>query len=140
MADEGMEGPGKYDYIQSHYTDEEVELICKVAHSVSQAIAEAFGLRKLSAWEQTHIWYRMSFTKHIEDYLNTGADCRKLHKRWVIKMGMLGWTLGEYDKENKTRPDLVDFNDLPIEQRLRAKQIRAAVIPFRKHDIHGVRK
>lgn len=125
----------KYEHFEQLYSDEEIELAARVAHSVAQSMSEAFNMKKLPAWEQCHPWYRIRFTRSVEQYIYNGISCRNAHTSWVRRMEARGWTLGEYDAENKHRPDLVDFNDLPIELRLKAKQIRAAVMPFRKHEV-----
>lgn len=122
-----------YEKYSEFYSDEEIELAARTAHSVAQAISEAFNLYKLPAWEQCNTCYQARFTRYVENYIYYGKPCRSAHDLFVKRKIDDGWTLGPYDAENKTRPDLVPFNDLPIEQRVKAKQIRAAVMPFRRH-------
>lgn len=120
------------EYFLSLYSDDEVEQIARVAHSVAQSVNESFNIRKLPAWEVCYPWYRASFTKMVEEYLYRGISCRNRHQRWVRRMLAKGWTLGERNNELLTRSDLIEYNDLPIELRMQAKLLRASIMPFRK--------
>ena len=132
MKPTGPDWEAKLEYIKSLYTNEEILLAARTAHSVGQACNEAFGIEKLPAWEQCDLWYRVQFTHWVEQYLYFGSSAAEIHMRFVHKKLDAGWTLGDWDEENKTRPDLVKFRELPVELRTKLKLIRAAVMPFRK--------
>jgi len=115
------------------YTDAEVLLAAKAAHCAVQAINEAFGLYKLPQWMLCNDWYKASFTRNVEAYLYHAYPVRKVHAHWVRRMESQGWVVGETRcREQKTHPMLVSFNDLPIEEKLKLKQMRAVVMAFRK--------
>lgn len=120
------------DHFHSLYTDDEVELAARVGHSVMQAVNDSFNLPKLPQWELCYPWYKAKIIASVEEVLYNARSCRNMHTRWVRRMLARGWVLGEHSRELKQHPHLMEFNDLPVEVKMRAKQFRAAIMPFRK--------
>jgi len=120
--------------IYETFTEEEVNLAAKAGHGAMQAICEAFGVPKLGQWELCSDWYKASLVNQAEQYLLSAPSCRTLHNRWVKQRLHQGWTLGERNREIKSHPHLVDFNDLPVEVKLKLKCFRAVVMAFRKNE------
>lgn len=120
------------EHFHSLYTDDEIEMAAKVGHSVMQAVNDAFNLPKLPQWELCYPWYKAKIIASVEEILYSARSCRNMHTRWVRRMLARGWVLGEHNRELKQHPHLKEFNDLPIEVRMRSKLFRAAIMPFRK--------
>lgn len=120
--------------IYETFTEEEVELAAKAGHGAMQAVCEAFGIPKLGQWELCSDWYKASLINQVEQYLLSAPSCRTMHNRWVKQRKHQGWELGEKDRGVKQHPHLMDFNDLPVEIKLKLKVFRATVMAFRKNE------
>ena len=120
--------------IYTTFTEEEVELAAKAGHGAMQAVCEAFNLPKLGQWELCSDWYKASIVNQVEQILKTAPSCRTMHNRWVKGRTHQGWVLGEKNRDAKTHPHIMDFNDLPVEVKLKLKVFRATVMAFRKNE------
>lgn len=115
------------------YTEEEILQAAKCGHSVMMCIGSAFNHPPLPQWAFCTDEYKDKICRSTIAILNQSRSCRALHNGWVKRMKLQGWTLGERDDEKKQHPHLMDFNDLPIDVKLKMKAFRAAVMPFRKN-------
>lgn len=115
------------------YSEEELDFIASVAHSVQCGIDYAFGLPELHQWGLMGEVYKNQMKASVRAVLVHDKSPKSLHDSWVKRLTQEGWVRGEVkDAEKKTHPLLVPFDELPIEWKLRLRQFRAAVIPFRK--------
>lgn len=117
----------------SEYSDEEILLAAKVGHSVMQCVGSGFGHKPLPQWAFCKDEYKEKIMRSTCAILNQARSCRAIHNGWVKAMMFNGWTLGDRNDELKQHPHLMDFNDLPVDVRLKMKAFRAAVMPFRKN-------
>lgn len=115
------------------YTDEEITLAAKCGHSVMQCIADSFGHKVLPQWDLCPHEYKEAIKAKARTILYHAKACRNLHNSWVKHKLNSGYSLGERNEELKQHPHLVDFNDLPIDVKVKLKAFRAAVMPFRKN-------
>lgn len=115
------------------YSDAELDFIASVAHSVQCGIDYAFGLPELHQWGLMGDGYKAQMKASVRAVLVHDKSPKSLHGSWLSRLTQEGWVHGEVkDAEKKTHPLLVPFDELPIEWKLRLRQFRAAVIPFRK--------
>lgn len=118
---------------KADYSPEELEFIASVAHSVQKGIDHAFGLPELHPWGLMGEEYKARLCLSVRSILIHDKSAKSLHDAWMNRLMKEGWKLGEIkDNEKKTHPLLIPFDELPIEWKLRLRQLRAAVIPFRK--------
>jgi hypothetical protein len=57
-----------------------------------------------------------------------GTSVREHQHAWIEAMAALGWTRGPEDRENKTRPDLVEYDEMNQFQRDKVRMFMSAVI------------
>lgn len=118
---------------EEEYSDAELDFIASVGHSVQCGIDYAFGLPELHQWGLMGEAYKTQMKASVRAVLIHDKSPKSLHDGWVRRLAQEGWVRGEVkDAEKKTHPLLVAFDELPIEWKLRLRQFRAAVIPFRK--------
>ena len=68
-----------------------------------------------ATWEVRDDAFRSQFLKVVERQCGEQRSCspEELHGSWMQAYFAMGWVFGkEYDRENKTHPDLVPYADL----------------------------
>ncbi len=93
--------------------------IAEVCHEANRAYCEALGDSTQPNWADAPDWQRESAIKGVlfkEAMPNsTPADS---HNSWLIEKQNQGWLYGEQkDPDKKTHPCMVDYEQLPKEQR-----------------------
>lgn len=106
-----------------------IETIAKMAHAVNSAYCEAIGDPVAPPWEQASEDLRDSICTGVIFHLeNPSATAQDSHDRWLETKADQGWTFGEVKSEaNKTHPNIVPYEDLPQEQRVKDHLFRAVV-------------
>ena len=93
--------------------------VAMLCHAVNLAYCEALGDMSQLPWDQAPTWQRSSAIKGVIFILtNPDASPSASHEIWLKEKLAAGWTYGEVkDAEKKTHPCIVDYLDLPVEQR-----------------------
>lgn len=95
------------------------ERIAEVCHEANRAYCKAIGDDSQLPWSEAPDWQRSSATAGVkfksEFPLSTPAD---QHKAWLIQKQNDGWMYGpEKNVELKMHPCMVEYDELPAEQR-----------------------
>jgi hypothetical protein len=106
---------------------EQVERIARVCHEANRAWCEATGDHSQTGWDDAPDWQRESALKGVLGALN-GNTPEQSHESWLAEKIATGWTYGEVkDPEAKTHPCMVDYSELPREQRKKDRLFVAVV-------------
>ncbi len=96
-----------------------IEKKAKVCHEINAAFCRAFGDLSQQSWEEAPEWQRKSAINGVIFHVdNPDANESSSHESWFDEKKNDGWVYGEEkDPIKKTHPCMVDFNDLPAEQK-----------------------
>ncbi len=93
----------------------------KTAHEVNKAYCLGLGDATQKAWEDAPEWQRASAlngVKHVAE--NPNAKPSDTHKSWLRQKKDEGWQWGPVkDANKKEHPCMVQYNDLPKNQRIK---------------------
>lgn len=94
--------------------------IARIAHEANRVVQIVTNDPAVSpTWDDAPEWQRESAIEGVQKALE-GATPRELHEAWCQFKENDGWVHGEVkDPEKKTHPCLVDYDDLPEEQRVK---------------------
>jgi predicted RecB family nuclease len=107
----------------------DIKLIAKLCHTANKAICEAANDFSQVPWESAEQWQRDSAIKGVQFRLdNPSATAQDQHDAWSRDKIADGWVFGETkDPVTKTHPCLVDYDQLPYEQRVKDYVFKALV-------------
>lgn len=96
------------------------EAIAHVAHEANRALQLELGDPAPSPhWEEAPDWQRESAIEGVKRTLE-GQAPPELHESWCEFKLKDGWVYGDVkDAEKKTHPCLVDYDELPLDQRVK---------------------
>ena len=98
----------------------ELQQLAGICHEANRALCRAVSdpAPEQESWERTPDIIRDSVIMVVRFRLNNpNADPSKSHEEWLKYKEAEGWMYGEVkDIEAKTHPNMVHFNDLPVEQ------------------------
>ena len=96
-----------------------VEEIAKVCHEVNKAYCESIGDAAQPTWAKAPKWLKASITDGVRFIiLNPKSTPEDSHKNWMAGKLADGWKYGKTkNSKKKLHTDMVDYNDLPIEQK-----------------------
>lgn len=99
----------------------DIEIIARVCHQVNLAYCKGANLGYQPSWELAPPWQRDSAIQGVIYHLNNPeATPEDSHKEWCNSKLNEGWVYGEKkNPELKTHPCLVQYRDLPVEQRVK---------------------
>jgi hypothetical protein len=101
--------------------------IARVCHEANRAWCEVNGDGTQVPFDEAPNWQVDSALEGVQKALD-GATPRELHQSWCAAKVRDGWHWGEVkDPEAKTHPCLVDYDELPEEQR-RKDALFAAIV------------
>jgi hypothetical protein len=108
----------------------EIEKIAGICHEVNRAYCQALGDFSQPSWEFAPDWQRESSINGVKLHLNNPlAGPEASHKGWMQQKIDGGWTYGEIkDPQKKQHPCMVQFEELPIEQKAKDYIFRAIVL------------
>ncbi len=108
-----------------------VEDIARVCHEANRAVQIISGDPVVSApWERTPEEIQESSVRGVEAAL-AGVSSRTLHEAWMKDKEAAGWIYGpEKSMLHKTHPCMVDYDDLPEEDRIKDDVFNAIVRAF----------
>jgi hypothetical protein len=104
---------------------EAIEQVAKVCHEANRAYCETLGDSSQPSWDAAPEWQKDSarngvkfhFAKHA---LGGEASPSASHESWLAQKRAEGWKFGPVkDPAKKEHPCFVEYNELPIEQRLK---------------------
>ncbi len=104
-----------------------VEACARAAHEVNRVYCLALGDASHAPWEASPGWVRTSAMQGVEGAL-AGATPEESHQNWRAHKAAEGWVYGpEKDPTRKTHPCMVDYADLPEDQRKKDELYLAVV-------------
>jgi len=93
------------------------EVAARAAHEANRAWCIAHGDHSQPAWEDAPAWQLASAVEGVRGVLR-GNTPDQAHEEWMAHKAADGWVYGPVkDPEAKTHPCMVDYDDLPSEQR-----------------------
>lgn len=98
-----------------------VILAARVCHEVNRAYCEAIGDNSQPNWDYAPDWQRDSAYNGVLFHLtNPNSKPEDSHANWCKEKYADGWVYGPVkDPVKKEHPCLVEYNQLPIEQRIK---------------------
>jgi hypothetical protein len=110
----------------------DVEQIARVAHETNRAYCASIGDTSQKPWEDAEEWQRESarrgvmFTLEVPEALASAQ-----HDAWRADKVADGWVYGPVKNAAlKTHPCIVDYAELPRQQRLKDHLFRGVVTAF----------
>jgi len=98
-----------------------VEQIASVCHELNRAYCRVLGDNTQPAWDEAPEWQRGSAIIGVNDILTGSISTpRESHESWATQKLNDGWKWGPTkNPELKEHPNLVDYDELPYEQRVK---------------------
>lgn len=107
--------------------------IAKICHETNRAYCETLGDFSQKPWADCEAWQRESAMKGVLFHLNGEHTAAESHEAWMAEKVKDGWTWGEVkDAVAKTHPAMVEYERLPIEQRVKDSLFKGVVDAFKK--------
>lgn len=106
-----------------------VRTLAAICHEVNRAYCRALGDESQLSWRLAPEWQKESAIKgvnaHLRDETLTG---RGSHALWCKEKVDTGWKYGPVkDPEKKEHPCLVDYEELPFEQKVKDYLFKAVI-------------
>ena len=103
--------------------------IARVCHEVNRAYCQALGDNSQPPWESAPEWQRSSAINGVRMHLaDPSLSPEASHEGWMREKVEAGWVYGPVkDPEKKQHPCIVEFEQLPREQRAKDYIFRAVV-------------
>lgn len=107
----------------------EIKDIAKIAHEVNNAYCKAIGHPVQPKWDDAPDEIKASAEDGVLFHLNhPNAKPEDSHNNWMAFKKKLGWVWGEKkDEKAKTHPDIMPYEQLPIETRAKDSLLKAIV-------------
>ena len=99
---------------------QQIEMTAKVCHQVNKAYCESIGDFSQPNWEYAPDWQRQSAINGVKAHVDSGFTMKPedSHTSWMKEKTDSGWVFGEIkDAEKKTHPCIMQYLQLPKEQR-----------------------
>jgi len=93
--------------------------IARAAHEANRAYCDSIGDHSIPCWDDAGEEQHAVVRDGVRAILNGQVDTpQQSHERWCSRKNQAGWVWGlEKDPKQKTHPCLVNWDDLPKEQR-----------------------
>lgn len=92
--------------------------IAQVAHEINRVFCQSIGDYSQPSWDEAPQWQKDSAVNGVEFHLNNNTTPRQSHENWLEQKRKDGWVYGEVkDHVAKTHPCMVEYHDLPTEQK-----------------------
>lgn len=107
----------------------DIENIARACHEANRAICESAGDHSQRPWDDAEQWQRESAVRGVLFALdNPSAPASAQHDAWLSDKLADGWCYGEAkDAQAKTHPCMVEYEELPFEQRVKDHVFKAIV-------------
>jgi hypothetical protein len=113
-------------------SEQTVNQIAKICHSVNKAYCETHGDFSQPSWEEAPDWQKSSAVNGVRYHLENNVTPEMSHESWLKQKVDEGWVYGEYkDPERKTHPCIVPYDELPEFQRVKDSLFKAVVDSFK---------
>ncbi len=87
--------------------------IAEIIHSVSSLIPRPDG-SEVGSWQDLPDTFKKNAENAVIQIMNSSSHSPEdLHNLWMKPLVNGGWSQGPYDRENKTHPCLIPFEELP---------------------------
>ena len=103
--------------------------IARIAHEVNRAYCQAIGDNSQPAWEEAPDWQKDSAINGVKAHLaNPSMTPEQSHESWLAQKRAEGWSWGAVkDPNKKEHPCFIEYNRLPLEQRVKDYLFRGVV-------------
>lgn len=110
-------------------SDDELDRIGRVVHEAVRAFQTSLGQKPARGWNSAPDWMRKATCDAITFRLeNPEAPASAQHDQWVDDKKADGWTFGTVkNATKKTHPLLVDYSELPLEERQKDALVGAII-------------
>lgn len=113
-------------------TDLQIELVAVACHEANRSWCLIQGDTSQRRWEDAEPWQRQSAIAGVKFALH-GSTPRKQHDAWCATKIHDGWVYGPVkDAQAKTHPCLVEYDELPPEQKAKDKIFLGVVRAFQE--------
>jgi len=110
----------------------ELENIAKICHNVNKAYCESMGDFSQPNWNCAPTWQKESAINGVKFHLENDVNPKDSHSNWWKQKISDGWVYGDIkDPEKKTHPCMVEYKELPREQRTKDFLFKSVVDCFR---------
>lgn len=94
--------------------------IGKICHEVNKMYCEIMGDTSQVHWNEAPDYIKESALQGVELHLNNETTPEDSHISWMENKKKDGWVYGEEKNATlKTHPCMVEYNELPAEQRVK---------------------
>jgi hypothetical protein len=105
--------------------------IARICHNVNKSYCESHGDFSQGGWDDIPEEIRQSAIDTVHNFFNHPFTAEESHDNWLKFNREHGWKYGEVkDLVNKIHPDLVPFDELPIEEQTKDKLFCAVCSSF----------
>ncbi len=107
-----------------------IEEIANVAHNINKAYCSAIGDLSQPEWELAPDWQRNSAINGVKAHIDSGLTMLpdESHVSWKKQKESEGWVYGPVkNPEKKEHPCMVEYNELPAEQKAKDYLFREVV-------------
>jgi hypothetical protein len=113
--------------------------IAHICHEANRAYCLSIGDRSQSPWDSATKWQQESMVAGVEFCLaNPDAPPSANHEAWLQHKLAEGWKYGETkDPEKKEHPCCVPYDQLPDEQKVKDRLIKAIVAVLSAEPVAG---
>ncbi len=93
--------------------------IAKIAHELNRSFCISIGDTSQPEWIDAPNWQKESAVEGVKYHIeNTDSNPEDSHRNWLKGKKADGWSFGMIkDSEKKEHPCMVEYLELPIEQR-----------------------
>ncbi len=121
------------------FDKQRIEQIAQVCHAANREYCATIGDLSQKSWLTAEPWQRESAIKGVEFALfNPEAPPSAQHEAWLKDKLADGWVYGPAkDSQLKIHPCIRDYDQLPVEQRIKDYLFKAIVAAFAQAGISG---
>lgn len=111
-------------------TEKDIENIAAYCHKINKMYCESIGDFSQPEWKDAPQWQKQSAINGVKFHIqNPDVTPEESHKNWLKEKLSDGWVYGvEKDVEKKTHPCIMDYEDLPPDQRFKDTLFKMSVI------------
>ena len=113
-----------------------VEEIARACHEVNRGYCRTIGDESQVAWEDAPEWQRKSAMSGVEMHIKGMTSPEESHEAWLAMKVLDGWIWGpEKNPEKKQHPCIMDYHDLPRDQRVKDHLFKSVVQILTREDL-----